>query len=191
MIQAVMIGITGVFLALFLKQTKPEYAVCVSAGTGYFAAFSCGRALKSGDRKYPSDSECHFHPERLHSGIAENHWYHLHLRICRRYLSGRRLRCSGRADRRFREAVHSGGQHAYRERAASDDTELPGRVSMDTFTLEQLDFSEIQRAMDEILNQSFSISGYGAFPAVRGAALYAGELFSDGAYGSGTELHPG
>ena len=34
MIQAVMIGITGVFLALFLKQTKPEYAVCVSAGTG-------------------------------------------------------------------------------------------------------------------------------------------------------------
>lgn len=27
---------------------------------------------------------------------------------------------------------------------------------MDTFTLEQLDFSEIQRAMDEILNQSFS-----------------------------------
>lgn len=45
----------------------------------------------------------------------------------------------------FCEAVHSGGQHAYRERAASDDTELPGRVSMDTFTLEQLDFSEIQR----------------------------------------------
>ena len=34
MIQAVMIGITGVFLALFLKQTEPEYAVCVSAGTG-------------------------------------------------------------------------------------------------------------------------------------------------------------
>lgn len=99
MIQAVMIGITGVFLALFLKQTKPEYAVCVSAGTGYFAAFSCGRALKSGDRKYPSDSECHFHPERLHSGIAENHRHHLHLRICRRYLSGRRLRGSGRADR--------------------------------------------------------------------------------------------
>ena len=34
MIQAVMIGITGVFLALFLKQTKPEYAVCISVGTG-------------------------------------------------------------------------------------------------------------------------------------------------------------
>ena len=34
MFQAVMIGITGVFLALFLKQTKPEYAVFVSVGTG-------------------------------------------------------------------------------------------------------------------------------------------------------------
>lgn len=62
---------------------------------------------------------------------------------------------------------------------------------MDTFTLEQLDFSEIQRAMDEILNQSFSFRDTVLFPAVRGAALYAGELFSDGAYGSGTELHPG
>lgn len=39
MIQAVMIGITGVFLALFLKQTKPEYAVCVSAGTRVFCCF--------------------------------------------------------------------------------------------------------------------------------------------------------
>lgn len=39
MIQAVMIGITGVFLALFLKQTKPEYAVCVSAGTGILLLF--------------------------------------------------------------------------------------------------------------------------------------------------------
>ena len=34
MFQAVMIGITGVFLALFLKQTKPEYAAFVSVGTG-------------------------------------------------------------------------------------------------------------------------------------------------------------
>ena len=39
MIQAVMIGITGVFLALFLKQTKPEYAVCVSVGTGILLLF--------------------------------------------------------------------------------------------------------------------------------------------------------
>ena len=59
---------------------------------------------------------------------------------------------------------------------------------MDTFTLEQLDFSEIQRAMDEILNQSFSFRDT---VLSRGAALYAGELFSDGAYGNGTELHPG
>ena len=34
MFQAVMIGITGVFLALFLKQMKPEYAAFVSVGTG-------------------------------------------------------------------------------------------------------------------------------------------------------------
>ena len=34
MFQAVMIGITGVFLALFLKQMKPEYAAFVSIGTG-------------------------------------------------------------------------------------------------------------------------------------------------------------
>ena len=34
MFQAVMIGITGVFLALFLKQMKPEYAAFASVGTG-------------------------------------------------------------------------------------------------------------------------------------------------------------
>ena len=34
MFQAVMIGITGVFLALFLKQMKPEYAAFVSVSTG-------------------------------------------------------------------------------------------------------------------------------------------------------------
>ena len=39
MIQAVMIGITGVFLALFLKQTKPENAVCGSVGTGILLLF--------------------------------------------------------------------------------------------------------------------------------------------------------
>lgn len=44
MIQAVMIGITGVFLALFLKQTKPEYAVCVSAGTGILLLFPVASA---------------------------------------------------------------------------------------------------------------------------------------------------
>ena len=45
MIQAVMIGITGVFLALFLKQTKPEYAVCVSAGTGILLLFPVAERL--------------------------------------------------------------------------------------------------------------------------------------------------
>ena len=38
---------------------------------------------------------------------------------------------------------------------------------MDAFAVEQLDFSELQAAMDEILN-------------VRGAALYDGELSKDG-----------
>ena len=46
MIQAVMIGITGVFLALFLKQTKPEYAVCVSAGTGILLLFLVAERLR-------------------------------------------------------------------------------------------------------------------------------------------------
>lgn len=46
MIQAVMIGITGVFLALFLKQTKPEYAVCVSVGTGILLLFLVGERLR-------------------------------------------------------------------------------------------------------------------------------------------------
>lgn len=46
MIQAVMIGITGVFLALFLKQTKPEYAVCVSVGTGVLLLFLVGERLR-------------------------------------------------------------------------------------------------------------------------------------------------
>ena len=45
MIQAVMIGITGVFLALFLKQTKPEYAVCIQVllkiiGITYISEFA-------------------------------------------------------------------------------------------------------------------------------------------------------
>ena len=40
-----MIGITGVFLALFLKQTKPEYAVCVSAGTGILLLFPVAERL--------------------------------------------------------------------------------------------------------------------------------------------------
>ena len=57
---------------------------------------------------------------------------------------------------------------------------------MDTFTLEQLDFSEIQRAMDEILNQSFSFRDTDSE-----WMEHRRELFSDGAYGSGTELHPG
>ena len=46
MIQAVMIGITGVFLALFLKQTKPEYAVCVSVGTGILLLFLVAERLR-------------------------------------------------------------------------------------------------------------------------------------------------
>ena len=46
MIQAVMIGITGVFLALFLKQTKPEYAVCVSVGTGILLLFLVAEPLR-------------------------------------------------------------------------------------------------------------------------------------------------
>ena len=45
MLQAVMIGITGVFLALFLKQTKPEYAVCVSVGTGLLLLILAGERL--------------------------------------------------------------------------------------------------------------------------------------------------
>ena len=46
MIQAVMIGITGVFLALFLIQTKPEYAVCVSVGTGILLLFLVAERLR-------------------------------------------------------------------------------------------------------------------------------------------------
>lgn len=46
MIQAVMIGITGVFLTLFLKQTKPEYAVCVSVGTGILLLFLVAERLR-------------------------------------------------------------------------------------------------------------------------------------------------
>ena len=46
MIQAVMIGITGVFLALFLKQTKPEYAVYVSVGTGILLLFLVAERLR-------------------------------------------------------------------------------------------------------------------------------------------------
>ena len=46
MIQAVMIGITGVFLALFLKQKKPEYAVCVSVGTGILLLFLVAERLR-------------------------------------------------------------------------------------------------------------------------------------------------
>ena len=46
MIQAVMIGITGVFLALFLKQTKPEYAVCGSVGTGILLLFLVAERLR-------------------------------------------------------------------------------------------------------------------------------------------------
>ena len=46
MIQAVMIGITGVFLALFLKQTKPEYSVCVSVGTGILLLFLVAERLR-------------------------------------------------------------------------------------------------------------------------------------------------
>ena len=46
MIQAVIIGITGVFLALFLKQTKPEYAVCVSVGTGILLLFLVAERLR-------------------------------------------------------------------------------------------------------------------------------------------------
>ena len=46
MIQAVMIGITGVFLTLFLKQTKPEYAVCVSVGTGILLLFIVAERLR-------------------------------------------------------------------------------------------------------------------------------------------------
>ena len=46
MIQAVMIGITGVFMALFMKQTKPEYAVCVSVGTGILLLFLVAERLR-------------------------------------------------------------------------------------------------------------------------------------------------
>ena len=45
MIQAVMIGITGVFLALFLKKKKPENAVCFSAGTGILLLFPVAERL--------------------------------------------------------------------------------------------------------------------------------------------------
>lgn len=34
MLQAAVIGITGVFLALQIKSVKPEYAVCLSVATG-------------------------------------------------------------------------------------------------------------------------------------------------------------
>lgn len=62
---------------------------------------------------------------------------------------------------------------------------------MDTFTLEQLDFSEIQRAMDEILNQSFSFRDT-VLSLLSGEQPFTLEsFFRTGAYGSGTELHPG
>ncbi len=51
---------------------------------------------------------------------------------------------------------------------------------MDAFAVEQLDFSELQAAMDEILNQSFSFQDTVLALLSGGAALYDGELSKDG-----------
>lgn len=46
MLQAAMIGIAGVFLALQLKSTKPEYAVYLSVATGVFLLFLAAQKLE-------------------------------------------------------------------------------------------------------------------------------------------------
>ncbi len=46
MIQAAMIGITGVFLALQLKHSKPEFAVCLSIATSIFLLFLAAQKLE-------------------------------------------------------------------------------------------------------------------------------------------------
>jgi len=46
MIQAAMIGITGVFLALQIKHTKPEFAVYLSIATSIFLLFLAVQKLE-------------------------------------------------------------------------------------------------------------------------------------------------
>lgn len=46
MIQAAMIGITGVFLALQIRHTKPEYAVYLSVATGILLLFLAAEKLE-------------------------------------------------------------------------------------------------------------------------------------------------
>ncbi len=46
MIQAVMIGITGVFMAMFIKKKKNENAVCVSVGNGILLLFLVAERLR-------------------------------------------------------------------------------------------------------------------------------------------------
>jgi len=46
MIQAAMIGIAGVFLALQIKQTKPEFAVYLSIATSVFLLFLAAGKLE-------------------------------------------------------------------------------------------------------------------------------------------------
>jgi len=46
MIQAAMIGITGVFLALQIKHTKPEFAVYLSVATSIFLLFLAAGKLE-------------------------------------------------------------------------------------------------------------------------------------------------
>ncbi|MCI8599175.1 MAG: stage III sporulation protein AD [Lachnospiraceae bacterium] len=46
MIQAAMIGITGVFLALQIKHTKPEFAIYLSIATSIFLLFLAVQKLE-------------------------------------------------------------------------------------------------------------------------------------------------
>lgn len=116
MIQAVMIGITGVFLALFLKQTKPEYAVCISVGTGLLLLLlAAGRlSLVVENIRLIQDAisvqSAYIQVLLKIIGIT----YISGIRC--RHLPGRGLLCGGRTDRRLRQTVDSGGQHAHCER---------------------------------------------------------------------------